>query len=69
MYYKNYFTKNKKNSKKVWNGINTLLARKKKNLSNKINIIENDKFITELYDVANKFNIFFTIIDHHLVKV
>ena len=51
-------------SKKVWDGINTLLVRKKKNSSNKINIIENDKFITDQYDVANKFNIFFTNIGH-----
>ena len=60
IYYKNYFTKNKKNSNKVWDGINNILARKKKNTCNKINIIENNKFITDQYEVASKFNIFFT---------
>ena len=60
IYYKNYFTKNKKNSKKVWDGINSILARKKKNTCNKINIIDNNKFITDQYEAANKFNIFFT---------
>ena len=60
MYYRNYFTKNKNNIKKVWDGINTLLTRKKENSNNKINIIDNDKFITDQYDIASKFNIFLT---------
>ena len=60
LYYKNYFTQYKKNSKKIWDGINNILITKQKSTNSKINIIENNTFITDQLEVANKFNIFFT---------
>ena len=60
IYYKNYFTQYKKNSKKIWDGINNILTNKQKSTNSKINIIENNTFITDQLEVANKFNTFFT---------
>ena len=60
IYYNNYFNKFKRNSKKVGDGINHILARKKKLSNNKINIIENNSLITDQTEVANRFNTFFT---------
>ena len=36
LYYKNYFTQYKKNSKKIWDGINNILTNKQKSTSLKI---------------------------------
>ena len=47
LYYKNYFTQYKKSSKKIWDGINDILTNKQKSTNSKINIIENNTFITD----------------------
>ena len=67
-FYQKYFNKNFKNSKKVWTGINSLLNRHRKK-RNTIYLEENG-FISDPYQVANKFNDFFlTIADKLSAKI
>ena len=54
---KKYFIDNMKNSKKMWIGLNTLLNRNKKQ-QNTI-YLEDQGFISDPHNVANKFNDFF----------
>ena len=54
---KKYFLENMKNSKKMWIGLNSLLNRSKKQ-QNTI-FLEDQGFISDPHNVANKFNDFF----------
>ena len=55
---KKYFLENMKNSKKMWLGINSLLNKNKKQ-QNTI-FLEDQGFISDPHNVANKFNDFFS---------
>ena len=57
MHDKKYFIDNMKNSKKMWIGLNTLLNKNKKQ-QNTI-YLEDQGFISDPHNVANKFNDFF----------
>ena len=61
-YFTQYFQKNSRNSKKIWQGINEYLNRKKQNNSNNITLNINGNNITEPLNIANIFNNFFTSI-------
>ena len=67
-YFKNFFMQNRINSKKVWDGIRTLINTKKRKSSNQINLNINDKTITDETQIANHFNVFFTSIATKLLK-
>ena len=66
-YYRDYFTKNLKNLKKVWSGLNDLIAQKKK--SNKEEIFLNDVegISQDQKRVAELFNKYFTNVAKNLV--
>ena len=67
-YYKKFFNENFQNSKKIWSGINSLLNRNKKR-QNTI-YLEDQGFISDSHQVANKFNDFFlTIADKLSAKI
>ena len=60
-HYKSYFRRFNNNSRKIWNGINELISKRKSNQLS-INIIDNGKFRSDQIMVTNKFNSFFTSI-------
>ena len=64
-HYKNYFATFKRDSKKVWIGINDIISKTKKHEKN-INLYENNQFISNQQQIANKFNTFFTTIGPNL---
>ena len=59
-HYNHFFDKFKCYSKKIWNGINEIISKHNNNKQQNINLYENDQFITNPNEVANKFNSFFT---------
>ena len=61
-YFTQYFQQNSNNSKKIWQGINEYLNRKRNKASNNITLNINGNNITEPSNVANIFNNFFTSI-------
>ena len=61
-YFTQYFQLNSKSSKKLWQGINEYLNRKKNNNTNNITLNINGNNISEPLNVANIFNNFFTTI-------
>ena len=65
MHYKLYFQKFKDNSRKIWDGINEIVPKRKSKQST-INIMDNGKFISDQSLVTNKFNLFFTSIGPNL---
>ena len=56
-FYQDYFNKNSSNSKKIWQGINRLLNRGKRNQGTIF--LEEDGLISDPLKVANKFNDFY----------
>ena len=65
MHYKLYFQKFKDSSRKIWDGINEIISKRKSKQS-PINIIDKGKFISDQSLVTNKFNLFFTSIGPNL---
>ena len=61
MHYNAYFHKFKHNSKKVWKGINDLLSKSKRNDHYQtFNLYENGEYLSDPFQISNKFNTFFT---------
>ena len=54
-HYKNYFATFKRDDKKVWICINDIISKAKKHEKN-INLYENNQFISNQQQIANKFN-------------
>ena len=64
IYFTNYFQTNSKNSKKIWQGINDYLHRKKNKGTENITLNLDGKNITEPKNVANINNFFTSIADN-----
>ena len=67
-YYKNYFTHNAHNSRKVWQGINEILRKNKKMPTEEIFLNEDGLIITDQRRVASSFNRFFTNVADNLLS-
>ena len=68
-YFKAYFETNKKDSKKIWFGIKTLIYTKtRKSVSQKLTLNIDNKTISDDHIIANHFNSFFTSIAGKLLK-
>ena len=59
IYYKNYFDRNKKNLKMVWQGIRLALNNKTKSMDPPQVILHNNKNINDPVEVSNAFNNYF----------
>ena len=67
MHYNAYYHKFKHNSKKVWKGINDLLSKSKRNDHHQtFNLYENGEYLSDPFQISNKFNEFFTNIGPQL---
>ena len=63
-YYQNIFTNNSSNLKNIWSGIKELINLKKKSTRNvPTKLKEGDFDITNIKEIANKFNNFFHQLD------
>ena len=67
-YYKKYFEKHDKNSKKIWNGIKEIINIKQKSSSLPSIIIDKDKMLTNQKEIANHFNCYFSGIAGNILK-
>ena len=67
-FYTKYFTEYEANSKKIWNGINTMLHKNEKDTIGDIFLNENGQIITDQGKVANSFNKFYKTIAQKLVN-
>ena len=68
-YYKQYFTRYKKNLKKLWNGIRTVINVKSKNYAYPTCIEDKDTIITTPKEISQSFNEYFsTVADKILEK-
>ena len=67
-YYTEYFTKHERNSKKIWEGIGSIIHKKSKKNFDDIFINENGNINTDQKQVSDKFNNYFTTIADNLVS-
>ena len=67
-YYKEFFEKNHKNLKKVWSGLNDLIAHKKRQNTEEIFLNDCDGITTDQNKVADSFNKYFTNVAKNLVR-
>ena len=68
-FYKTYFTENNKNLRKIWQGIKSIINNKTKISDSPTCLIRGDKSITDIKDISNEFNSYFsTIADSILEK-
>ena len=67
-FYKNYFEENKKNMKKIWQGIKDIVNIKSKNFDQPTCIQNGDKTITQPLEISNSFNKYFTSIADNILK-
>jgi hypothetical protein len=67
-YYRKYFEKHDKNSKKIWNGIKEIINIKQKSSSLPSIIIDKDKMLTNQKEIANHFNCYFSGIAGNILK-
>ena len=59
-YFKKYFDDNKKDTKKVWSAIRSIVNVKQTNRYQQSNLIIENKTVSNLSTIANNFNYFFT---------
>ena len=67
-YYKKYFEKNNKNSKKIWNGIKEIINIKQKSSSLPTSLKDKDKILTNQKEIAEHFNCYFSGIADNILK-
>ena len=67
-YYKSFFEDNKKDSKKVWEGIRSINNVKNEKSSNNISLNIDNETITDDLTISNHFNNFFTSVAKNLVN-
>ena len=67
-YYKSFFEDNKKDSKKVWEGIWSIINVKNEKSSNNISLNIDNETITDDLTISNHFNNFFTSVAKNLVN-
>ena len=65
-YYNNFLEKNKKNMKKLWSKINSIIHKRKSHSGNICLNIEGS-IVTDPLEVGNKFNTFYTTVAQKLV--
>ena len=67
-YYRNYFTDNNNNLRKIWIGIKEVISIKSKNQESINCILQGDKTISNPNEIANSFNTYFSTIADNLLK-
>ena len=67
-YYDKYFSKNKENLRKTWQGIKEIINIKSKNYNSISCISENNVNITDPTKIANSFNKFYVSIADNILK-
>ena len=67
-YYKKYFEKNNKNSKKIWNGIKEIINIKQKSSSLPTSLKDKEKILTNQKEIADHFNCYFSGIAENILK-
>ena len=67
-YYRNYFSKHKKNLQKVWKGIKEIINIKNKNFDHPTSLLVDKSFTDDPTKMANAFNDFFTSIADDILK-
>ena len=67
-YYKSFFQNNKKDSKKVWEGVRSIVSITNKKSIQNINLNIDKETITDDKEISNHFNKFFSSIAGKLVK-
>ena len=67
-YYDKYFTENKNNLKKIWQGIKNIINIKSKNQDHPTCLISEEKTISDPTEMAGKFNDFFTSVADNILK-
>ncbi len=67
-YYNNYFTNNKNNTKKTWQGIKQIITTKPKRVQPPPKITVDGVEITDITKIANEFNVFFCNIGYCLAN-
>ena len=67
-YFKKYFDGNKKDTKKLWSAIRSIVNVKQTNRYEPPNLIIENKTVSNLSKIANLFNYFFTTIASEIDK-
>ena len=67
-YYETFFSANKNNLSKIWKGIKEIVNIKSKNFDQPTCLIDNDKDITNLNDITDSVNHYFTSIADDILK-
>ena len=67
-YYKQYFTENAGNLRKIWKGIKEIINIKSKNYSHPTCIAEKGKTITDPKEMANSFNKYYASVADEILK-
>ena len=68
VFFQNYFTRNGKNIKKVWDGIKQIINVKSKIIDQPSCLMDGDVTLTEPTDIANTFNKYFSSIANNLLN-
>ena len=66
--YKEYFSKHSSNQKKIWSGLNDIIAHKKRNNAEEIFLNDEDGITTDQEKVANSLNKYFVNVAKNLVR-
>ena len=67
IFYKNYFTTNNNNLRKIWQGIKQIINIKNKSYDSPLCITEKNKVITDPSEVANSFNNYFSNVAQNIL--
>ena len=67
-FYQNYFTKNNKDLRKIWQGIKQIINIKSKNFDQPSCVLIDEISITDPTEIANSFNDYFTSIAENILK-
>ena len=67
IFYKNYFTSNNNNLRKIWQGIKQIINIKNKLYDSPVCITEKNKVITDPSEVANSFNNYFSNVAQNIL--
>ena len=67
-FYKNYFSGNNNNLRRIWQGIRQIINVKSKSNDNPTCIIEGKKVITDPSEISNSFNVYFSNVAETILK-
>ena len=68
LFFQDYFTKNNKNMKKIWEGIKQIVNIKSKNFNQPSCLINKENTLTDPIEIANTFNDYFSSIADNLLS-